>query len=580
MLKRIFILSISLILLSLSANSQSYKLYLKNNSSKQNTFISKLNYKKEFTLKNNREKELYKILNSCYESGYIAAGFDSLINDSNNLTAYINPGEKYDLIVLRAGNVDKEILNEINYKEKLFSNRTFKYTEIFKLHTKIIKYCENNGYPFASVKFDSLKISSNSVEASLNLNKGNKITIDSILIKGNSKITPRYIYNFINIKPGEAYNEFDIKQIETKLKELPFVRKIKPTSIVFTEENANIYLFLNKKPASQFDGFIGFLPNNNTTGKLMVNGDVHLKLLNSFDSGEMIDLNWRKLEKNTQDLKFNFVYPYLFNTPFGIDYKFKLFKKDTTYLTINNNLGIQFLFGGNNYLKIFTNNYKSSLVNTTAYENATVLPDFADISTTLFGIEYNQSKLDYLYNPRKGFKINLSAAAGNKKINKNDNVNQSLYDSLKLKTTQYQFEFDGGIFIPILKTSTILINNKSAYIANSNLFENELYRIGGLKDLRGFDEESINASLFSIFLLEYRYLFEENSYINIFCNAAYYEKNTTSSFIVDRPFGFGAGLSFQTKAGIFSINYALGKQFNNPIEFKSGKIHFGIVNYF
>jgi hypothetical protein len=48
----------------------------------------------------------------------------------------------------------------------------------------------------------------------------------------------------------------------------------------------------------------------------------------------------------------------------------------------------------------------------------------------------------------------------------------------------------------------------------------------------------------------------------------------------DTPFGFGAGISFETKAGIFSINYALGKQFNNPIELRSGKIHFGIVNYF
>lgn len=539
-----------------------------------------MNYKKEFVVKNNRDNELLKILKSCYESGYISAGFDSLVSDSNNLTAYINAGEKYNLVVLKAGNVDEEILNIINYKEKLYSNRTFKYAEVYKLHEKIIQYCENNGYPFASVKFDSIIIDSNTVEASIFLEKGNQITIDSILIKGDSKITNRYIYNFINMKPGELYNELRVKQIETKLKELQFVRKIKPTSIVFTEEKANIYLYLNKKKASQFDGFIGFLPNNNTTGKLMVNGDVHLKLLNSFDYGELIDINWRKLEKNTQDLKFNFVYPYLFNTPFGLDYKFKLFKKDTSYLTINNNLGVQFLFGGNNYLKIFTNNYKSSLLSTTSYENATVLPNFADISTTLFGLEYNLIKLDYLYNPRKGFKTNLSAAAGNKKITKNDKVNQSLYDSLKLKTTQYQFECEAGIFIPILKRSTFLINNKSAYIANSNLFENELYRIGGLKDLRGFDEESISASLFSIFLLEYRYLFEENSYINIFCNAAYYEQNTTTKYIVDRPFGFGAGLSFQTKAGIFSINYALGKQFGNPIEFKSGKIHFGIVNYF
>jgi len=48
----------------------------------------------------------------------------------------------------------------------------------------------------------------------------------------------------------------------------------------------------------------------------------------------------------------------------------------------------------------------------------------------------------------------------------------------------------------------------------------------------------------------------------------------------DNPFGFGAGMSFETKAGIFSIMYALGKQFDNPIDMKSAKIHFGIISTF
>ena len=53
-----------------------------------------------------------------------------------------------------------------------------------------------------------------------------------------------------------------------------------------------------------------------------------------------------------------------------------------------------------------------------------------------------------------------------------------------------------------------------------------------------------------------------------------------NGFVADRPFGFGSGMSFETKAGIFSITYALGKQFDNPIKFSSAKIHFGFVNFF
>ena len=202
------------------------------------------------------------------------------------------------------------------------------------------------------------------------------------------------------------------------------------------------------------------------------------------------------------------------------------------------------------------------------------------MATTLYGLELKYNHLDYLFNPRKGYRIKIISSAGNKNIKKNSQINPTLYDSLKLKTTEYHIEANLGIFIPVFKKSTIWINNQMAYINNSTLFENELFRIGGLNSLRGFDEESIHASFFNILLIEYRYLFEKNSFFNIFWNGCYYEKKTHQAFVSDTPYGFGAGISFETKAGIFSLNYALGKQFDNPINFKSGKIHFGIVSYF
>ncbi len=69
-----------------------------------------------------------------------------------------------------------------------------------------------------------------------------------------------------------------------------------------------------------------------------------------------------------------------------------------------------------------------------------------------------------------------------------------------------------------------MIGNQSGFIENENLFTNELFRIGGLKTLRGFDEESLTASAYSIFTLEFRYLFDINSYFHVFFDGAYYER--------------------------------------------------------
>ena len=38
--------------------------------------------------------------------------------------------------------------------------------------------------------------------------------------------------------------------------------------------------------------------------------------------------------------------------------------------------------------------------------------------------------------------------------------------------------------------------------------------------------------------------------------------------------------SFATKAGIFNISYALGRQLDNPLLFRSNKIHFGFISVF
>ena len=110
---------------------------------------------------------------------------------------------------------------------------------------------------------------------------------------------------------------------------------------------------------------------------------------------------------------------------------------------------------------------------------------------------------------------------------------------------------------------------------------NDMFRIGGFTVLRGFDEQSIYASTYGVGTAELHYLLEQNSYLFVFFDQGWYQKEQAGlANITDMPYGFGAGMSFQTKAGIFSIDYALGSQMNNPISFRGGKINFGIASYF
>lgn len=543
------------------------------------TLLTKITYKKTFSLKTERDKELQSVLFTCYDNAYLTASYDSLINDSLTFTAFLNFGAQYKWAHLKNGNVDEGVLSEIGFREKLYTNKPVSFKDVKRVQEKLITYYENNGYPFASVKLDSIIITDESIAAQLYLTKNQLEKIDSVVIKGNAKITAVYMYNYLGIKPGNLYNEAQLKKVNTRIAELPFIRSTKPAAVTFTNKYNKLVLFLEKKRASQFDGIIGILPDDKT-GKILFTGDVRLKLQNGLSHGELIDLNWQRLQTQTQNLKIRFVYPFVLRTPFGIDYNFSLYKKDTTFLDVKQNIGIQYLLIGGNYFKIFYSNKTSSLLSTKGLEYMTTLPPNADIRNNMYGVGLKYEKLDYRLNPRKGFSILMNASAGTKKIIKNSKLNPVVYDKLKLNSTQYTGDFEGSVFIPLLNRNTVKIGVQTAFLDGETTFQNELFRIGGLKTLRGFDEESIFATAYSIFTLEYRFILEQNSYLYIFGDGAWYEKNNISDYVRDTPVGFGAGISFETKAGIFSINYALGKQFDNPIQLKSGKIHFGIVNYF
>lgn len=141
-------------------------------------------------------------------------------------------------------------------------------------------------------------------------------------------------------------------------------------------------------------------------------------------------------------------------------------------------------------------------------------------------------------------------------------------------------EYTIDFYFSLAKRIVLNAGSKGAYLQAPEIFTNELFRFGGLKTLRGFDEESIYASQYYIGKAEFRYLLEQNSFLFIFINGAWYENKSRDIYIHDTPAGVGAGITFQTRLGIFSLNYALGRQFGNPILFRSAKVHFGIVNYF
>ncbi len=511
--------------------------------------------------------------------GYLTLHVDSAFIGDSISRVYLDLGKQYKWGMISRGNVSTEILKKAGINTAQFRHQPISAGQITTMFDKLITWYENNGYPFASCQLKNINSSGEGIIAELYVDKHKKFNVDSIIIKGDVNISPPYIMQYLNIHKNDTYNEAKFSAITDRIRELWFVNTVKPHAIDFKNGEIDIYLYLENKKANRFDGIIGFLPVSEDNNKLQITGNIQLFLLNTLGKGEQLNLEWEKLPVFTQKLSTYFAYPYIFQSPFGIEASFSLHKQDSSYLTINPVFGIIYQMGPNNIFRVYADN-KSSTLLTDNLQNS-----YGEFNRTIYGAGFEVYHVDYLYNPRKGYQYNVSLGYGTKNSsipgNKQKNQNRQLEATL-----------DAAYYQPITDNTTVKIRTQAGYIQSfgnnspmdnsqfNGLFENELFRIGGMTSLRGFNKDAIFASIYIIPSLEYRYLFNKNSAVYLFYDGAYYEKKATRPYTYDYPFGFGAGLTFETGAGIFSINYALGKQFGNPLDLRSGKFHFGFINTF
>jgi len=444
---------------------------------------------------------------------------------------------------------------------------------------KTLNYLENRGFPFASIYLDNIVEKNDTVFANLVIDKNLLITFDSIIQRGNVKISKSYLKGYLNFKPKKLYNEAIVKQIPRLLQELPFASETQSSNIEFTENKASLYLFLDKKRVNQFDGYIGLVPVNERSGKISISGELNLHLMNLFTIGENIDLQWRSNERFSQFLELKVNFPYLFGTPLGVDGLFMLDKKDTTYLNMNYIIGLNYSFRGYNFVRAYFDYSTSNILDKTLNNSSDFL-SYSDYRKSMYGFSFRFRDLDFIYNPHKGYDINLNLAVGTRKIMENHNIDIHHYENVDLFSVCYRIYGKVKGYIPLHKRWVMALGAESGGIFGKQNRVNELFRLGGMNSLQGFDDLSIRASSYAIGLWELRFMMAKIAYLSAFFNGAWYEQNITNNYLYDFPFGFGIGITFTTKAGLFYLSYALGKQLDNPISFKTGKIHFGLAIQF
>lgn len=427
--------------------------------------------------------------------------------------------------------------------------------------SKLTTFQNQKGNAFSRLKLTEIeKDENNGLTATLFLDKGGKRTIDSIAIKGYEKFPRSFLRYFAGVRKGKVFNKKKLVAQNENLNSLGFVATAKPPEALFRRDSTIIYFYLEKLNNNLFDGILGFATDEKTQ-KLEFNGYLNLALNNNLNYGEQLLLNYKADGKEQVEFRIKAVLPYLFKTPFGISGELKIFKRDSSFVTTEQQLRTNYQISPSSQSYIGYRGFNSTNL---LEENMAGAPieDFESKFITS-GVTYAKHQNRHLF-PIKTF-LSLDLGLGSRK-------------SRNETAKQYRTELTVNNIFRLNQKNSIFAQNKTSALFSNSFLVNELFRFGGINSIRGFDENSIDASLFSVINTEYRYQFNEAVFAHSIIDIAYFENQTL--LLKQQLYSFGIGLGLTTKAGLFRLNIANGSTKNENFNFSNTKIHISLSSRF
>lgn len=520
--------------------------------------IDSLNYKKVFKDYKSLQKEIDSTHFRLQHLGYIENRIKKTekINDST-FSSKFALNRKYDTIYIYTpeNSFSEQELNMISTEvsEGYFSIPISQTEEALRYLNELII---ERGQPFASLKLIRLeKKDEDNLKAELQITKNKKRTIDGIVIKGYEKFPRSFLKHYLRIKKNSDFNLATIKKKTERLNALRFANETRSPEVLFTRDSTTLYFYIEKVKSNTFDGFLGF-GTNEETNKLEFDGYLNLNLTNSLNFGETFNLQYKSDENDQKTFNAQVDTPYLFGTAIGAELGLSIFKRDSSFTTVSQNADIYYQLNSNHRIAIGINALQSNnLLETDAF-------NIQDLSSTFYTLKYQWVQPQYrnLLFPEK-FKLNTALGFGQRE-HMNTKEDQQIFDLRAF-----------NIFNLNLKNS-IFLRLTGSGMSSSTYFENELLRFGGINSIRGFEENSLLASLFGVINTEYRYQLNPTIYAHSILDFGYLENDIINS--KEKLFGFGFGFGILTKAGLLKFNYANGKFEGQNFKLSNSKIHLSL----
>lgn len=454
----------------------------------------------------------------------------------------------------------------------------------FDVNHLVTRY-EEIGYPLVSIEVTDISIAdeNNSIEVTLEIEEGLKISIDKIQIEGNTETKSEVIIRETRIQSGEIYSQSKIQKIPQRLNRMqlfssisepqlfllqdsnsvssPIISSIKNISRIGGQPaSAGLLIKVTEANTNSFDGVVGYLPGS-VSEKGYFTGLVDVSMRNLFGTARKLNVKWLKDEKQSQEIGLRYTEPWFLNYPVNLAGIFFQRQQDTIYvrrfvelksdLMISDMFSVGVLFNQENIIP--------------SSETATRFVNSSGTASIGFDVHYDSR--DNIYNPTSGVNYKSDYRYGRKR-----------FYNLNLIQNVQRIGIDVEWFQETFRRQVVVLGLHGKELRAGTVEVSDLFRFGGASTLRGYRENQFLGSRVVWSNLEYRFIAGNKSFFSGFFDVGYYSRNNSDLNIITESvkYGYGVGLRAETALGIIGVSLALGK----GDTFNQAKIHFGIINEF
>jgi outer membrane protein assembly factor BamA len=559
-------------------------------------------------------KKLKNTIIQQYEKGFLEYSIDSVNIIKDTLKLYVWRGKQYSFLPIQYTNTSYKSLP--NYEKSTANPKLIQLS----IEKSMALYMQK-GYPFAkcNVSYQVQESDNQHVryQPFAEIETGDRYAFDSVIFKGVSPNAAKLAQNIVDIHSKDVFNQKKIDNAIKLLNNSPYFEQCTIKELRFMKQKTtHIIIETKKKKSNYIDGILGIAPSNAQQDKTQVTGNLKLNIVNPDWGGKILNIQWDKLASSSQNLEVLFRQPYLFQTPVDIQFNLTIQKQDTTFLRRDIQSKASYRLSANWALQggVYNRNSYSTLRNSFRRDTllSPLLPRTQNLmfnfKQTLYSAGIKYFSVNNIYAPQKGMDLNVELYTGYKNISKTQGIDAEIFETIEKKSFMYSFQVRYWQYIRFKPRQIGVLGFNGSTLGNPYITINDLYRVGGLKTLRGFNELSYFASSYAISTLEYRYFLEELSFFSLFLDYAWVQENYKTAFLATReinvnnqikyqtyqyieqknkwnnPIGFGIGMQlFMEKAGILSLAIALGKdtqQNTTSVNFRQIKLHFGILTRF